>query len=110
MCDDSDACRRTRFVQNVHRFHVGLFDSRRTSSQSEAAISWNAGLVGLLDSKTDSTIATSIVHSKLDYCKSLFLNLDSAQIHRLQLIQNSLARTVTRTPSHHITLVRKTHH
>src|SRR6218665_2630482 len=44
---------------------------------------------------------TSIVHSKLDYCNSLFLSLDSPQIHRLQLIQNSLARAVTRTPRHH---------
>src|SRR6218665_3795417 len=47
------------------------------------------------------TIATSIVHSKLDYYNSLFLNLDSTQIQRLQLIQNSLARAVTRTPRHH---------
>src|SRR6218665_2204051 len=45
----------------------------------------------VLDFKTASTIATSIVHSKLDYCNSLFLSLDSTQIHRLQLIQNSLA-------------------
>src|SRR6218665_1152223 len=44
----------------------------------------------MLDFKTVSTIATSIVHSKLDYCNSLFLNLDSTQIQRLQLIQNSL--------------------
>jgi len=28
-----------------------------------------------LDHKTASTIATSIVHSKLDYCNSLFYNL-----------------------------------
>src|SRR6218665_585501 len=28
----------------------------------------------MLDFKTASTIATSIVHSKLDYCNSLFLN------------------------------------
>src|SRR6218665_2622849 len=55
----------------------------------------------MLDFKTVSTIATSIVHSKLDYCNSLFLSLDSTQIHRLQLIQNSLARAVTRTPRHH---------
>src|SRR6218665_100045 len=55
----------------------------------------------MLDSKTASTIATSIVHSKFHYCNSLFLSLDSAQIHRLQLIQNSLARAVTRTPRHH---------
>src|SRR6218665_139440 len=65
----------------------------------------------MLDFKTASTIATSIVHSKLDYCNSLFLNLDSTQIQRLQLIQNSLARAVTRTPRHHhITPVLKSLH
>src|SRR6218665_1752023 len=37
----------------------------------------------MLDFKTASTIATSIVHSKLDYCNSLFLNLDSTQMQRL---------------------------
>ena len=31
----------------------------------------------ILDFKTTSTTAASIVHSKLDYCISLFLNLDS---------------------------------
>src|SRR6218665_3525100 len=55
----------------------------------------------MLDFKTASTIASSIVHSKLDYCNSLFLILDSAQIQRLQLIQNSLAQAVTRTHRHH---------
>ena len=65
----------------------------------------------MLDSKTASTIATFIIHSKLDYCNSLFLNLDSTQIQHLQLIQNSLARAVTRTPRHHhITPVLKSLH
>src|SRR6218665_78928 len=65
----------------------------------------------MLDSKTASNIATSIVHSKLDYCNSLFLNLDSTQIQHLQLIQNSLAQAVTRTPRHHhITPVLKSLH
>src|SRR6218665_3995300 len=65
----------------------------------------------MLDFKTVSTIATSIVHSKLDNCNSLFLSLDSTQRHRLQLIQNSLARAVTRTPRHHhITPVLKSLH
>ena len=42
---------------------------------------------------------------------SLFLNLDSTQIQSLQLIQNSLARAVTRTPRHHhITPVLKSLH
>src|SRR6218665_3250702 len=37
----------------------------------------------MLDLKTASTIATSIVHAKLDYCNSLFLNIDVTQINRL---------------------------
>ena len=47
----------------------------------------------------------------LDYCNSLFLNLESTQLKRLQLIQNSLARAVTRTPKHHhITPILKSLH
>src|SRR6218665_273950 len=65
----------------------------------------------MLDFKTAPTIATSIVHSKLDYCNSFFLNLDSTKMQRLQLIQNSVARAVTRTPRHHhITPVLKSLH
>ena len=59
-----------------------------------------------LDFKTANTIATSIEHSKLDYCNSLYFNLLKTQISRLQDIQNSLARTVTNTPKYsHITTV-----
>ena len=39
-------------------------------------------------------IATSIVHSKFDYCNSLYYNLPNTQLNRLQHIQNSLARAV----------------
>ena len=61
-----------------------------------------------LDLKTASTIATSIVHSKLDYCNSLYSNLPKSQINRLQLIQNSLARVVVKAPkSCHISPVLK---
>src|SRR6218665_527566 len=55
----------------------------------------------MLDLKTASTIATSIVHAKLDYCNSLFLNIDTTQINRLQAIQNALARAVSKAPKHH---------
>src|SRR6218665_512599 len=55
----------------------------------------------MLDLKTASTIATSIVHAKLDCCNSLFLNIDLTQINCLQAIQNALARAVTKTPKHH---------
>src|SRR6218665_636446 len=52
----------------------------------------------MLDLKTASTIPTSIVHAKLDYCNSLFLNIDVTQINRLQAIQNALARAVILKP------------
>src|SRR6218665_1941740 len=65
----------------------------------------------MLDLKTASIIATSIVHAKLDYCNSLFLNIDVTQINRLQAIQNALARAVTKTPKpHHIPPVLKKLH
>jgi len=35
-----------------------------------------------LDTKTASTIATSIVHSKLDYCNSLYHNLPKGPIFK----------------------------
>jgi hypothetical protein len=42
-----------------------------------------------LDFDTARTIATSLVHSKLDYCNSLYYNLPQSQLKRLQSIQNS---------------------
>ena len=57
-----------------------------------------------LDHKTACTIATSLIHSKLDYYNSLYLNISNQQLNRLQLILNSAARAVTKTPKfHHIT-------
>ena len=44
--------------------------------------------------KTASTIAISIVHSKLDYCNSLYHSLPKSQITRLQQIQNSLSHVL----------------
>src|SRR6218665_48753 len=66
----------------------------------------------MFDSKTASIIATSIVHSKLDYCNSLFNNLDSTQIQRLQLIRNSVARLLLERTGiiNHITPVLKSLH
>ena len=51
-----------------------------------------------LDHKTAATISTSLVHSRLDYCNSLYYSLPASQLHRLQLIQNPLARAVSRIP------------
>ena len=60
----------------------------------------------ILDKTTARNIATALVHSKLDYCNSLVLNLPTNQLDRLQLVHNSAARAVTRTPRfHHITTI-----
>jgi len=40
-----------------------------------------------LDLKTASTIATSIVHSKYDFCNSLYFNLPKSLLNRLHLIK-----------------------
>jgi len=64
-----------------------------------------------LDSSIACTIATSIVHSKLDYCNSVYYKLPKSQLSRLQQIQNSLARTVMKAPkSCHITPILRSLH
>ena len=40
------------------------------------------------------THSCSIVTSRLDYCNSLYYNMSDANVHKLQLIQNTLARVV----------------
>ena len=42
---------------------------------------------------------TNVVHSKLDYCSSLYHNLPKSQITRLQQIQISLARAMSKLPN-----------
>jgi len=63
-----------------------------------------------LDFKTASTIATSIVHSKFDYCNSLYYKFPKSQTSRLQVIQNSLASAVVKAPKFcHVTPIVKSH-
>ena len=64
-----------------------------------------------LDSTTACTIATSIVYSKLNYCKSLYYNLPKSQITRLQQIQNSFVCAVVKAPkSCHVSSLSLNHH
>ena len=64
-----------------------------------------------LDFTTTATIATSLVHSRLDYCNSLYHGLPLTQIKCLQHIENALARAVIRTPKHsHFTPALKSLH
>jgi len=56
-------------------------------------------------------IATFIVHSKLDYCNSVYHNLPNYQLNWLEQIQNSLVRAVVKAPkSSHITPILKSLH
>jgi hypothetical protein len=48
----------------------------------------------ILDTNSAILLANSLVTSRLDYCNSLFYHLPQTSIHRLQRVQNSLARVV----------------
>jgi hypothetical protein len=96
-----------------------IFDSTLSMSEHISAISKSCFLHirdlrrirNTLDLVTAKTIATSLIHSRLDYCNSLFLNLPSSQLNRLQLLLNSAARAITKTPKfHHISPALKSLH
>jgi hypothetical protein len=65
-----------------------------------------------LDAKSTALLAHALVTSKLDYCNSLFFNLPSTSICRIQRIQNSLARVVvpnTKRSDHISPILRNLH-
>ena len=65
----------------------------------------------LLDLKTSVLLENALVSSRLDYCNSLFLLLTDFELRRLQLVQNSLWKVVTRSSNcSHITPQLKTLH
>jgi len=87
--------------QSINRIESNRIESNRICSLCKSCYCHIRELSCLrlyLDFKTASTIATSIVHSKLDYCNSLYDNLPQSQTKRFQKVQNLLARAVTRTP------------
>ena len=47
-----------------------------------------------IDINSATVLANALIHSKLDYCNSLYYDLPNSLLHRLQLVQNSLARVV----------------
>ena len=58
----------------------------------------------LLDLNKSVLLANALVSRRLDYCHSLFLSLTDFKLRRLQLVQNSLCRAVTRSSKYsHIT-------
>jgi len=83
-----------------------IFDSNLTFSDQISAISRACfchihdlrRVRPILDFSTAHAICTSLAHSRLDYCNSLYLSLPKTQLNRLQHIQNSLARAVVAAP------------
>ena len=64
-----------------------------------------------LDQSTAIILANALVSSRLDYCNSLFHGLTSKSLGKLQVVQNTLCRIVTKTSKFsHITPIRKQLH
>jgi hypothetical protein len=80
-----------------------LIDSNLSFDQQISALSRSCSyhlrdlrrICSSFDFNTASTIATSLVQSKLDYCNSLYLNLPTYHINKLQVIKNNMARAIT---------------
>ena len=82
----------------------------RISSVSKSCFSSIRDLL-IIRNTHDFTNATSLIHFKLAYGNSLFLNLSKSQLDRLQFILNSAATAVSKTANFlHITLVFKSLH
>jgi len=50
------------------------------------------------DRNTANTLACSVVATRIDYCNSLLYGISHKNLHRLQRVQNSLARVVCDVP------------
>ena len=96
-----------------------IFDSELSFAQHISALSKSCfchirnlrKIRSSIDLPTATTIAVSLIHSKLDYCNSLFLNLPNTQLDKLQSILNSAARAITSSSKYsHITPILKSLH
>jgi hypothetical protein len=83
-----------------------MFDSNLSFSAHSSAISKSCfqhirdlrGIRNTINLSTTCTIASSLIHSKLDYCNSLLLNFPASSLKRFQFFfLNSAARAVTNT-------------
>ena len=64
-----------------------------------------------IDQETTEKLVHAFVSCRLDFCNSLLHCLPDSLVSKLQRIQNSAARLVTRTPSrHHITPILRSLH
>ena len=52
----------------------------------------------LMNSKDTETFVRSVIFSKINYCNSLFLNLSSSNLNKLQKLQNNAVRLIFNDP------------
>jgi hypothetical protein len=65
----------------------------------------------LLSKPVLTQLANALVSSRLDYCNSLLFGIKKSNLQKLQRVQNSLVRVVSKTPKYeHISPVRKALH
>ena len=50
----------------------------------------------VLSQKHTEMLVHSLISSRIDYCNSLFLNIDKSNIDKLQKVQNTAARLIVR--------------
>lgn len=98
-----------------------MFDSNVTMSSQVSGICrsasfslWRLGKIRhLLDNKSTERLIHAFITSRLDYCNSVLFGLPDYQLQKLQSIQNSAARLVSRvrrTDDHHITSILRSLH
>ena len=83
-----------------------IFDSRLSLTQHVSAVCSScyyhirdlSRIRRHLSISVASQIANALVTSRLDYCNSLLSSLTAKDLKRLQSVQNTIARIVTRTP------------
>ncbi|PIK38134.1 hypothetical protein BSL78_25019 [Apostichopus japonicus] len=77
---------------------------KNTASAASFALYKIGQLAKYLDHKSTERLVHAFITSRLDYCNSLLYGIPSTELSKLQLIQNSAARLVTRSKKHdHIT-------
>ena len=96
-CFDSELSLQHQVASVCKSCFTGLHDLRRIHChQSKAAA---------------ISVANALISSKLDYCNSLYCGLSKGNLKKLQYIQNTMARIVTRTGKwSHITPALKSLH
>ena len=102
-------------VRDLGVFLTNRSDMKLNVSKICQAASFALHRIGRVRNILDRTRTEKLVHafvtSRLDYCNSLLYNIEDKHLHKLQLIQNSAARLVTRTRMiEHITPVRQALH